>query len=50
LYGIGSGLGRPPSTAVMAAAILIAAAGATLTAILPARRVAIIPVAEMLKP
>jgi putative ABC transport system permease protein len=49
VYGIGSGLGRPPTAPAMAAAVLIAAAAATLTAILPARRVAIIPVAEMLK-
>ena len=34
-YGIGAGIGRPPSAAAMAAAIVIAAAGATLTAIVP---------------
>jgi putative ABC transport system permease protein len=50
VYGIGSGLGRPPSATAMAVAILIAAAAATLTAIVPARRVATIPVAEMLGP
>jgi putative ABC transport system permease protein len=50
LYGIGSGIGRPPSAEVMAAAIVVAAVGATLTAIVPARRVATIPVAAMLGP
>ncbi|HUC55980.1 MAG TPA: FtsX-like permease family protein [Streptosporangiaceae bacterium] len=50
LYGIGSGIGRPPSAEAMAVAILIAAAGATLTAIWPARRAATIPVAAMLRP
>ncbi len=50
VYGIGSGIGRPPSAPAMAAAILIAAAGATLTAILPARRVVATPVATMLGP
>jgi putative ABC transport system permease protein len=50
VYGIGSGIGRPPSAEVMAAAILVAAVGATLTAIVPARRVATIPVAAMLGP
>jgi putative ABC transport system permease protein len=50
VYGIGSGIGRPPSVLAMAVAILIAAAGATLTAIVPARRVATIPVAAMLGP
>jgi putative ABC transport system permease protein len=50
VYGIGGGIGRPPSAEAMTAAILIAAAGATLTAIWPARRVATIPVAAMLAP
>jgi hypothetical protein len=50
VYGIGSGIGRPPSVPAMVVAILIAAAGATLTAIVPARRVATIPVAAMLGP
>jgi len=50
LYGIGSGIGRPPSVEVMAVAILVAVTGATLTAVVPARRVAAIPVATMLRP
>jgi putative ABC transport system permease protein len=50
LYGIGSGIGRPPSAEVMAVAILVAVTGATLTAVVPARRVAAIPVATMLRP
>jgi putative ABC transport system permease protein len=48
--GIGSGIGRPPSVEVMAVAILVAVTGATLTAVVPARRVAAIPVATMLRP
>jgi putative ABC transport system permease protein len=50
LDGIGSGIGRPPSVEVMAVAILVAVTGATLTAVVPARRVAVIPVATMLRP
>jgi putative ABC transport system permease protein len=49
-YGIGSGIGRPPSVEVMAVAILVAVTGATLTAVVPARRVAAIPIATMLRP
>jgi putative ABC transport system permease protein len=49
-YGIGSGIGRPPSVEVMAVAILVAVTGATLTAVVPARRVAAIPVGTMLRP
>ncbi len=50
VYGIGSGIGRPPSLLAMAVVILIAVAGATLIAIVPARRIATIPVAAMLGP
>jgi putative ABC transport system permease protein len=50
LDGIGSGIARPPSAEVMAIAVLVAVTGATLTAVVPARRVAAIPVATMLRP
>ncbi len=50
VYGIGAGIGRPPSAAAMAVAVSAAVAVSGLTAAIPARRVARIPVAAALGP
>jgi len=49
-YGIGAGIGRPPSTAAMVVAIAAAVAVSGLTATIPARRLARMPVAAALEP
>ncbi len=49
-YGIGAGIARPPSAAVIAVAVAVAVAGASAAAILPARRAARIPIATVLGP
>jgi putative ABC transport system permease protein len=49
-YGIGAGIGRPPSAAAMAVVIAVAVAMSGLTATIPARRVARMPVAAALRP
>jgi putative ABC transport system permease protein len=49
-YGIGAGIGRPPSAAALATAVAVAVLGAAAAAILPARRAARVPVAELLRP
>src|SRR5260221_13789885 len=49
VYGIGAGIGRPPSAAAMAVAVSAAAAVSGLTAALPARRGARLPVAAALR-
>jgi putative ABC transport system permease protein len=49
-YGIGSGLGRPPSAVAISVTILTALVAAGLAAVVPARRVASMPVSVMLRP
>jgi putative ABC transport system permease protein len=49
-YGIGAGIGRPPSAAAMVVAIAAAVAVSGLTATIPARRLARMPVAAALGP
>ena len=49
-YGIGAGIGRPPSAAAVLAAALLAVIGSSLTAIIPARRAARLPAASALGP
>jgi putative ABC transport system permease protein len=49
-YGIGAGIGRPPSAAAVLAAALLAVLGSSLTAIIPARRAARLPAASALGP
>jgi putative ABC transport system permease protein len=49
-YGIGAGIGRPPSAAAIAVTIAAAVVAAALAAIVPARRAALVPVATMLGP
>lgn len=47
IYGIGAGLGRPPSTAAVAVAVTAAVAVSALTAAIPARRAAQLPAAAV---
>jgi putative ABC transport system permease protein len=49
-YGIGAGIGRPPTAAAMAVAIAAAVVVSGLTATIPARRIARMPVAAALGP
>jgi putative ABC transport system permease protein len=49
-YGIGAGIGRPPSAAGIALALIVAAAAASAAAILPARRAVRAPLAVVLAP
>jgi putative ABC transport system permease protein len=49
-YGIGAGIGRPPSAAGIALALIAAAAAASAAAILPARRAVRAPLAVVLAP
>jgi putative ABC transport system permease protein len=50
MYGIGAGIGRPPSAQAIALTVIAATVAAGLTGILPARRVAGMPIAVMLGP
>lgn len=49
-YGIGAGIGRPPSAAGIAVAVIAAVAVASGAAILPARRAVLAPLAVVLGP
>ena len=49
-YGIGAGIGRPPSAAGLAVAVLAAVAATSAAAILPARRAVRAPLAVVLGP
>jgi putative ABC transport system permease protein len=49
-YGIGSGIGRPPSAAAIAIAVAVAVLATAAAAILPASRAARVPVAAALRP
>lgn len=49
-YGIGAGIGSQPSAAAIAVAVSVAVVAAAVTAIRPARRAALVPVAAMLGP
>jgi putative ABC transport system permease protein len=50
MYGIGAGIGRPPSAEAIVLTIIAATITAGLAATLPARRVAGVPIAAMLVP
>jgi putative ABC transport system permease protein len=49
-YGIGAGIGRPPSAEAIMLTVIVATVTAGLAAIVPARRVAGVPIAAMLAP
>jgi putative ABC transport system permease protein len=49
-YGIGAGIGRPPSAAALAVTVTIAVLATAAAAILPASRAARVPVAVVLRP
>ncbi|HEY7144449.1 MAG TPA: FtsX-like permease family protein [Streptosporangiaceae bacterium] len=49
-YGIGAGIGRPPSAAAMLAAVAAAVVASSLTATIPARHAARLPPAAVLGP
>jgi putative ABC transport system permease protein len=50
MYGVGAGIGRPPSAAAIMLTVVVATVTAGLAAIVPARRVAGVPIAAMLAP
>jgi putative ABC transport system permease protein len=50
IYGIGAGIGRPPSAEAIMLTVIVATVTAGLAAIRPARRVAGVPIAAMLAP
>ena len=49
-FGIGAGIGRPPSVLVILAATVVAVVASSLTATIPARHAAQVPVATVLGP